>query len=408
MPGLQESPPPSVGLSVSSPARPWGMAMLLYMLGMIGCITLLPFRFHWPDTTRVIWYTDLFDLLTNIALFMPFGFVHRLSLATPRKHRITSSLWVGLGISLGIEAAQLGLHGRYSSFLDVLSNGLGAWLGALLHLRVNTYLQRRILDRLALELPLMQLFYMLLPLLWLTCMVGSADPQHLCLALLLQWYGGSILGAVWRHRLRPARAVSRGMFGAIILGWSGLGTLPALAVYPWWLGGAGCGSALLLWGYTLWYQPAGSAERRFELPTLRSLAPLYGAYLIVLLLWPWPWMPGMWQASFGFTYVAETPGVISVLRLLEELTAMLLAGYMIAAYRGRQEESVRQTWHRILLLCVAIGGGLEWLRGWHPAHTASVAHLCLLTAAASYGGMLYRLQLAVVQALLQRRAAAVA
>jgi hypothetical protein len=123
-------------------------------------------------------------------------------------------------------------------------------------------------------------------------------------------------------------------------------------------------------------------------------------YLILLMLWPWPWMPQPWRASIGFAEIADRPGVIPTLRILEDIAAFTLLGYMMAELRGRRQESLRHTLQWLLVYCLMGGGCLELARGFHPRHVASLAHLIVITGAALYGGAVYRLQLATVQRLL--------
>lgn len=68
--------------------------------------------------------TDLADTLQNVLLFLPVGVGLALRGASGRR-----ALGIGLAVSFGIELAQLVIPGRDPGLRDVLSNGLGAWLG---------------------------------------------------------------------------------------------------------------------------------------------------------------------------------------------------------------------------------------------------------------------------------------
>ena len=123
-------------------------------------------------------------------------------------------------------------------------------------------------------------------------------------------------------------------------------------------------------------------------------------YVILLLLWPWPWTPQPWRASLGFAEIANRPGVIPTLRILEGMAAFTLLGYMLAELRGRRDEPLHQTLQWLLVWSMLGAGGIELVRGFHPRHMASLAHGMVITSAALYGGVIYRLQLATVQHLL--------
>jgi hypothetical protein len=82
------------------------------------------------------------------------------------------------------------------------------------------------------------------------------------------------------------------------------------------------------------------------------------------------------------------------------MAAFTLLGYMLAELRGRRDELLHQTLQWLLICSILGAGGIELVRGFHPRHVASLAHGIVLTSAALYGGVIYRLQLATVQRLL--------
>lgn len=135
-----------------------GLALLGYMLFITLVITLVPFRFHLPNRFVVAWYIKLSDIVANVFFFIPLGFFYqftrgenatvllpsfsssvtqasRLGLSDENKtsRNVRWGLYaliLGLLLSLCIETAQLFLSGRYSSYMDLLANGTGAWIGA--------------------------------------------------------------------------------------------------------------------------------------------------------------------------------------------------------------------------------------------------------------------------------------
>jgi glycopeptide antibiotics resistance protein len=93
-------------------------------------ITLAPFRFYWPPSVRVIYVGPVFDIVSNILLFLPPGFLYSLT-HRPRAHTHGARVfWLGFALSCGIEIIQIFQPGRYPSPADVLANAAGAWLGA--------------------------------------------------------------------------------------------------------------------------------------------------------------------------------------------------------------------------------------------------------------------------------------
>jgi glycopeptide antibiotics resistance protein len=390
---------PIVESSASSLLR---FALFVYMLSMIVMITLLPFRFQWPTRLRILWRADLFDVVANISVFLPLGFFYRLVQQEQRDRWGLRTLGFGVLLSIGLELGQLFLRGRYSSVMDVLSNSLGAWGGAMLHNQIRRRLHEGLVGQLSLELPLMHLFYLLVPLLWLNVLAAGRDTARLWLAPLLGLCGSSVLVTIWQYRLRPAGVWSMSTLALGVAGWFFIGVMPGFPQRPAFLllCSVGVGLAVPLLVTMPGLPGMGEGERRFELLTLRRIGPLYAVYVILLLLWPWPWAPQPWRASLGFAEVANRPGVIPTLRILEGMAAFTLLGYMLAELRGRRDEPLHQTLQWLLVWSMLGAGGIELVRGFHPRHVASLAHGIVLTSAALYGGVIYRLQLATVQRLL--------
>src|SRR5688500_7556141 len=79
-----------------------GMALLVYMLGVTLIITLLPFHFAWPQRWQVTLGDDPYDMVLNVLLFVPFGFVYRMVMPRGRGSMVLVIASAAL-ISIAIE-----------------------------------------------------------------------------------------------------------------------------------------------------------------------------------------------------------------------------------------------------------------------------------------------------------------
>ena len=371
-----------------------GLALLAYMLGVTFIITLLPFQFDWPSRWRVMFTGGPVDIVANVLLFLPLGFLFRLARRESFRHSTLTVLWIGAMMSMAIETAQLFERERYSSVLDVATNAFGAWLGAWAFDRLSpkARVDSALIGRLSLELPLMGLIYLMVPLLWLNALSMGTDIERAALPLLLGVFGGSLLGGMQRRHFGPVRALdARATAGGAAI-WFVAGAFPALPRQPLlMLGGTLLVGALAWWQGSRPFVPDVS-NRRFEVPLLTSAAPAYGAYLAVLTLAPLLHGVGAWQVGIGFPGVATEWTKTEILRCLEQVAAFTLLGYMIAEFRGRDVPSYRAALRRLFAWGAAAAAVGESVRGFHLGHGASISRGLLLLAAAFYGGWLYYLQ----------------
>ncbi|QWL30458.1 VanZ family protein [Rathayibacter toxicus] len=83
------------------------------------------------STSLTTWFTfDVAEFVANVLLFVPLGAL--LAAQLPPRRRLLAAL-VGLGVSAVVETSQLlWLPNRVADIRDLISNGLGALLGALL------------------------------------------------------------------------------------------------------------------------------------------------------------------------------------------------------------------------------------------------------------------------------------
>jgi glycopeptide antibiotics resistance protein len=158
---------------------------------VIAAITLIPFGFRTPQRIAVSFAGSAADISQNIVLFVPLGFFFQLTRRRTGWRPLLKAFCYGLLVSAAVEACQLFLPGRVSSPVDVASNGLGAFLGA----AAAAYLRAG--ERpapapvlFAFEMPLMNLVYLLIPLLWLGSLSMGGEVHRLLLMSVLGGEGG--------------------------------------------------------------------------------------------------------------------------------------------------------------------------------------------------------------------------
>jgi glycopeptide antibiotics resistance protein len=398
------SPLSNSGLSAAG--KPLGLRWgLLSYFGIVTLlITLTPFRFHWPSRLNFLWVGGWFDIFCNVLLFLPLGFLYRLTHRPQSGGHLGRVFGFGLLVSAGIEVSQLFLRGRYASPADVLTNALGALAGAWLCDRARHFLNRRWMGRLALELPLMNIVYLLVPLIWLNGLASGSDRQRAHLSWFLGLCGSVVLAGVYRYGLKQTGKLPALLLALVAGAWFLASNLPAFLVAPS-IPLYGCLVVILAAGIFLALPSlAESDQRRFEIPVLKQVFPVYAAYLVLLFLLPIPTRYVDWRGALDLLELAEEPGVLPILRLVEQFAAFTLLGYMIAESTGRREGSQARSLAYSCFWCGLTAAALEAGRGFHPYHAASLAQGLLTLSGGVYGAVIYWLQLSGIQRLLGRDA----
>ncbi len=377
--------------SVPRAERRLGLALSLYVGLVIAIVTLVPFRFDWPPVWRLVGYRGLSDVLANVALFLPFGFF----VAFGGRGRP----WLaGCALSVAVELLQLTLPSRSPSLIDVTTNSLGAALGGLAFRITASRLERR-RDQsrvFALDLPLMGLVYLLVPLLWLSGLAAGNEAGRIGLAALVLGAGALGLGAVDRHAFRPrgARPWSAPLAATV-------GALVGLA--PGWLGrpvvlvGLAVGAGLATAGASRFGSGREESGQRYELPTLVRMALPLGIYLALVALWPVAALGSAWHGTLALAGEIGAVGQVAILRLLELVAGVTVAGYAAAEAGGRLQARRMSG-----LVGMMLPVGLALGRGFHPAYGTSLVEVTLLAVGFLLGGRLYHLQRRYLRALLGR------
>jgi glycopeptide antibiotics resistance protein len=378
-----------------------GWALFSYVVLVTLVITLFPFRFQWPEQIHFLWFGGWSDTLLNVLFFLPLGFLYKLIRPRDSVQRI---LGLGLGLSCAVEMAQIFLAERFPSPLDVLTNGIGAWLGALLVERTQRHLSNGWIGSLALELPLMNVVYLLVPLIWLNGLAAGNDSFHHALAMLLGLCGCLILSAVYLHLLESSGAARSRWVALSATGWFLIGSLPRFSESP----------ALVVFGSGLvalatralvafpWLREGD--QRRFEIPVLKRVWPIYVAYLMLLSLSPLPSRYKNWSGVWGFHNLGEQFSV-SVWWLTEYFAAFTLLGYIVAESYGRRNITQGRSILWSCFWCGVAAALLEVCRGFHPRYAASFLQGLFAFTGSLYGSLIYWLQLHAIQRMVGHQAA---
>ncbi|MEQ1760141.1 MAG: VanZ family protein [Vicinamibacterales bacterium] len=324
------------------------LALLGYFILITLVITLSPFDFG-PARVRVSVDMWIDDVLLNIGLFLPLGFLLR-SIDRPGTRRGWHTVATLAAFSVLIELTQVFIQSRYVSPIDVLANTGGACAGVYLRRRVErwTVWRPQVVGRIGLDIPLVGLVYLLVPQLWLSGMGLVHDAWRAVTTLLLACAGTIVLASLRRNRWN---AEARALLSA----------------------------------------------RRFEEETLQKFIPIFVGYLVVAALWQPFRMVGPWQGAVAF--LDPTTSVGKILMLLEQVCGFTLLGYALAERRSRQEITVGADLPHIGLAGLLLAGVLEIAQGWLSGHGASLLRAALASGGAVYGAAVYHLARAHVRSL---------
>jgi hypothetical protein len=381
-------------------------AWLGYLTLVTLLVTLAPYEFREPDRIVISLAINVEDVLANILLFVPLGFLTRLTLG-PKLGSLAIVLVLGAVLSGLIETSQMFLPGRFPSPVDVATNSFGAFLGALLLEGIESRIQLTpgVVDRLALELPMMGLLYLLVPLLWVSSFASRSQPGRWVLTMFIGFIGAAVLSSLYRHRFGPAGAISA--LGTALVAALGflVGALPGFVVTPIHLALGTTAIAVATALFCLMPSRNAAADRRFEGAALNRIIPAFLAYLFLLAVWPpalhsWHWAPE-WRLVPELEHVS-TEGVMG---LLEYIAGFTLLGYGLAEQRGRREEPMRLLVSLTALRGAACAGMLEAASAIHLGTRGSGLRLVMSVVAAGYGAALYSSQRAHIRTILRSSAA---
>jgi len=384
-----------------APALGW--ALFSYIVVITLVITLFPFHFKWPERIHLFWFGGWSDTLLNVLFFLPLGFLYKLI----RPGNSTLSVFgLGLGFSCAIEAAQILLVPRFPSPMDVLTNGFGAWVGAALMEKARHQLSNRWIGLLALELPLMNIVYLLIPLIWLNGLAAGTNSFHHSLAMLPGLCGCLIITAVHLYLLESPLVYRSKWVVLSVTGWFLIGSLPRLLESPTLVVFGSVMIALATGALVKLRWRPDSRQRRFEIPVLKRVWPVYVAYLILLSLSPLPARYQNWSVVWGFYDLGSSERFfVPVWWLTEYFAAFTLLGYIVAESHGRGNITQSRSILWTCFWCGLAAALLEVCRGFHPRYAASFLQGLFAFTGSLYGSLIYWLQLRAIQRMLGHRSA---
>ena len=382
------------------PESTLGTALLVYMVFMVFLITLFPFDFRIPEEIQIKILTNLADFIANIVLFVPIGFLFKLSRRPGKDVLGLNPLFFGILLSISIEFTQLFIPRRYTQVSDVITNGAGAWLGAMLFVLLKGQLSGERAGKLfSLELPLMSLLYLLIPLMWLNGLSIGREAARLALLLLLGLFGTGVLCSISIYRFRNTGALSFAKLSFFAMSWFLVATLPVLLKFPIPIAVSTISLGIAAWLIARISKTDKADDRRLELPTLKRILPLFVLYLLLLVIWPTTSPIAAWMFNTDFQELVFNKRLVFTFRFIEFIAAFTLLGYIMAELRGRKNESAAKTLAWIFFTALICSIMIGIIRGYAPLIRSSILEIVFITAAALYGGVIYRLQLAAIQRL---------
>jgi glycopeptide antibiotics resistance protein len=367
-----------------------GTALFSYMLIIVLIITLAPFRYHIPEAFRLFWIWDLKEILQNIALFLPFGFLIYSIINPTQKYYLFKVFLFGLSLSALIEFNQLFIVTRMASLLDIATNAFGAFLGGYLYIVFKKRFVKTSLRRI-LEIPLMSLLFLMIPLLWLSSMAIGNQLQRIWLIAPLGLIGAVIISDVYKNRIYSKSNYGRIIFTLFYFIWFISGTFPALLQFPLTI----FFISFLIWTlgvmrFLLQKQNA-LPDRRFEIKSLKMIAPIFGFYLIFLNRWPLK----SFDISYNFVFVQNelfsNSDLVFIIRMIQVFSSFTIVGYMLYQYLKRRHRHYTVQKFIILLLVIALITELP--RGFYPGQDAVFANIFFDFFWGLFGALIYILQL---------------
>jgi len=367
-----------------------GTALFAYMLIIILILTLAPFQYHMPDRLALFWFWDIKEVLQNISLFIPFGFLVHSIISKKQKFYLLKVFLFGVLVSTFIEFNQFFIYRRMTSFIDIAANASGAFFGALLYVSFKNRLAKAS-GKIILELPLMNLLFLLIPLLWLSSLAIGKEVQRILLIFPLGIMGAILISEIYLNRIYSKTYFNRSVFVLFFVGWFFVGTLPALLEFP---------KSILLFAIViglfviirfLFKKQKIASEKRFELKSVKMIAPVYFIYLIALNRWPLK----SFEINYSFVFVQSelfsNSDLDFIIRTIQLFSSFTIVGYILYQYLNRTQP--KHTVFKLILSLIVMAFIIEMPRGFHQSQVAAFTSIFFNFFWGLFGALIYILQL---------------
>ena len=367
-----------------------GAALLFYILIVTLLFTLAPYNYSFTQLNNLNKFFDfqLIDSIVNVILFIPIGFL--LFPILPERKKYLSVILFGFLFSCFIEFNQIFIPTRRPGLNDILTNTLGALFGSLGHQYIKKYIQDRSERLVHLGIPVMNILFLMIPLLWLSSFAADYEGDRLLLLLLLGIIAAILVCEIYINRIPEKNFINLILFIALLSIWYLISIFPALVKNP--------GIILFLVPINIFaffrmkYESKVKNDKRFELKTLNKIIPLFILYILLLSQWPLSIPEKSFQFNWFTDYRIQGHYTLALYRYIEYFTSFSIVGYLLSEYINRSKNQLYKS-RRVLLWLLILVILLEILRGFHPGYSATLENIIVTFVWGIFGAGIYLMQL---------------
>lgn len=368
-----------------------GAALLSYILLVALLFTLAPYNYSFTKLNSLndFFNWELIDSIKNIVLFIPIGFL--LSPILPKRNKYIYATLFGFLFSSFIEFNQVFIPTRTPGFNDIVTNTAGTIIGSLGHQYVKEYVRARSKKLLNLGIPIINILFLMIPLLWLSSFAAGYEVNRLWLLGLLGFEGAILVSEIYVNRFSDKSIINLVLFNFLLSCWYLVGVFPALLKYPQRIF-----IFLLLINIfaflRMMYSIYTKDDKRFELKTLNKIIPLFIFYVLLLSQSPLSVPETSFQFNWLTDYKLHRYYLLSIYRYVEYFTAFAIVGYLLSQYINRSKNQVHKS-RRVLKWLFILTILLEISRGFHPGYSATMENVLVSFAWGIFGAGIYLMQL---------------
>jgi hypothetical protein len=210
---------------------------------------------------------------------------------------------------------------------------------------------------------------------------------------LLGVFGGSILASVYVNQMSAKQNLRGSILTIYVLAWFVIGAMPAVIVFPLEVSALAVGVAATAQLSAWLWKIGDKTEHRFEVSSLKRVFPLFGVYMLLVSIWPTTLPVTQWPTGLDYKRLTEFQRIVFAARFIEVIAAFTLLGYMVAGLLGRKDESGLKTAGWVFGSSIMFSIVAALLRDFLSEPLSFLLEVILLTVAALYGALIYRLQL---------------